>query len=299
MLAVARDWERWLATASGPASSTEEAERDRTLERVRKAIRASSEVPEDVRMYVKGSYANNTNVRRDADVDIAVEWTRTAKIRQWGSTAKLTPAQLGFTPVAPSMTSDEFRGRVERALIRALGSAVDVAPDKHIGVAAGSGTLEADVVPCFELHRYDDVNYYVVGHRIFPKSGGYVDNFPRQNYDNGVAKNNSTNHRYKEIVRAFKRLAGELYDDKAVSFDYPGYLAESLVFNAPDTCFGHSRRYDDLLRVMLFLQAGLQDGSYDTWTEPNKLVMLFRGHADRFPRNAELLVNASIDWLVK
>jgi hypothetical protein len=43
----------------------------------------------------KGSYANNTNVRRDADVDIAVEWTNTFKVGTW---AKLpTAQQLGYS----------------------------------------------------------------------------------------------------------------------------------------------------------------------------------------------------------
>ena len=69
---MARDWEAWLATASGPASAREEDERDRTEKRIREAIRASSEISASVRVFAKGSYANGTNVRRNADVDIAV-----------------------------------------------------------------------------------------------------------------------------------------------------------------------------------------------------------------------------------
>lgn len=44
---------------------------------------------------------------------------------------------------------------------------------------AGAGTLDADVVvPCFQMRRYDDIGVYVIGHRIFPRSGGTVDNYP-------------------------------------------------------------------------------------------------------------------------
>jgi tRNA nucleotidyltransferase (CCA-adding enzyme) len=71
---MARDWESWLHMAARPASATEEAMRDRTEQRIREAIRASSELPSTVRVYVKGSYKNNTNVRQDADVDVCVEW---------------------------------------------------------------------------------------------------------------------------------------------------------------------------------------------------------------------------------
>ena len=76
---MARDWEAWLATASRPASPTEEEERDRTEKRIREAIRSSGKISASVRVYAKGSYANGTNVRRNADVDIAWNTTRRTK----------------------------------------------------------------------------------------------------------------------------------------------------------------------------------------------------------------------------
>jgi hypothetical protein len=85
------------------------------------------------------------------------------------------------------------------ALISAFGpSAVDVSPDKCIGVAASNTTLDVDVVPCFQHRRYYARNVFREGHQIYPKSGGSVDNYPQQNYDNGVAKNSFTGRRYKE-----------------------------------------------------------------------------------------------------
>jgi tRNA nucleotidyltransferase (CCA-adding enzyme) len=54
--------------------------------------RSTSDLPSSVRVYAKGSYANNTNVRRDADVDIAVEWNETIKVDSWRDTAGMTPA---------------------------------------------------------------------------------------------------------------------------------------------------------------------------------------------------------------
>jgi hypothetical protein len=294
---MARDWEAWLATASGPASPTEEQERDRTEKRIRDAISSAADLPSSVRVYAKGSYANNTNVRRDADVDVAVEWTETAKVNTWGDTAGMSAAQLGYTPVSESTTPQEFRRRVERAMIDAFGlGKVDTTPDKHVGVAAGTGTLDADVVPCFEMHRYDGVGVYVVGHRLYPKSGGCVDNYPKQNYDNGVTKNNATRRRYKEIVRCVKRLVRELYDDGVIPRDYPGYLLECLVYNAPNGCFGHTRRYDDMQAVFRHLWQGLHDSDvYETWTEPSELLMLFRGRPDRIPANALKVIDRAWD----
>ncbi len=288
-----RDWESWLATASGPASPTEEQQRDRTEARIKAAIRAAGDIPSSVRVYAKGSYANNTNVRRDADVDVAVEWTDTIKVMKWGETAQMTAAELGYAPVDEAITPSEFRRRVEQAMLSAFGaSLVDTRRDKHIGVAASSNTLDADVVPCFALDRYDAPRVYHRGHRIFPKNGGApVDNYPKQNYDNGVAKNNSTSRRYKEIVRCMKRLVGELYDERIIPRDYPGYLLESLVYNVPNDRFGHRRRYDDMQGVLRYLWNGLGDQSvYATWTEPSELLMLFRGRPDRIPANGRNVI---------
>jgi hypothetical protein len=293
---MARDWEAWLETASGPASPTEEEERDRTEKRIRDAIRAADDLPSSVRVYAKGSYANGTSVRRDADVDVAVEWTETAKVKKWGKTAGLSAAEVGYSPITPPITTEEFRRRVERAMMRAFETKVDTSPDKHIGVAAGSRTLDADVVPCFELHRYDRPGYYVVGHRIFPKSGGYVDNYPKQNYDNGVEKNSQTPRRYKETVRCVKRLVGELHDEGILARDYPGYLIECLIYNVPNGRFGHARRYDDMQAVFRYLWNGLKDADvYMTWHEPSELKWLFRGRSDRIPGNAFNVIDKAWD----
>jgi hypothetical protein len=287
-----RDWEAWLATASGPASLNEEEQRDHTEARIKEAIQAAADIPATVRVYAKGSYANNTNVRGDADVDIAVEWTQTFKvIRQHDATGK-TPIELGYNPADEPITTTEFRQRVERAMVAAFGAApVDTRPDKHIGVAASSNTLDADVVPCFAIRRYDAPYRYHTGHQIFPTSGVPVVNYPQQNYDNGVAKNNETSRRYKEIVRCVKRLVGELRDERIIARDYPGYLLESLVYNVPNDRFGNARRYEDMQRVFRYLWNGLDDvATYNAWTEPSGLLWLFRHRPDRIPANARNVI---------
>ena len=110
-----RDWESWLRTAAQPASRTEEQERDRTFNRVRDALGASREIPSSVRIYTKGSYATNANVRRDADVDIAVEWTATAYVNTWGETAGLGPDELGAAaPRARAARRSPARGPAGR-----------------------------------------------------------------------------------------------------------------------------------------------------------------------------------------
>jgi hypothetical protein len=292
---MARDWESWLQTAARPASATEEAKRDRTEQRIREAIQASREIPSSVRVYVKGSYKTNTNVRQDADVDVCVEWTDFAYVGTLGRTVGMGPAELRYTASTNPMTPTEFRARVERALVRQFGSAlVDTSGDKAIDVEAGSNTLDADVVPCFEMHRYDGPGSYVVGQRLFPKSGGWIDNFPQQNYDNGVKKNSATNRRYKQIVRCIKRLEGEMFEEGWITREYPGYLIECLVYNVPNWKFGNSTLYADMQAVLdHLLDATSSQEAAEKLEEVNELLWIFRGRPDRIPKNAHTFIDTA------
>ncbi|TAJ20335.1 MAG: hypothetical protein EPO65_04070 [Dehalococcoidia bacterium] len=233
-----------------------------------------------MRVYAKGSSQNNTNVRRDSDVDVAVEWSEDAYVGTIGATKDLTSAQLGYTPVKSAMTPGGFRSIVEAALMAEFGAGlVDVTGDKAINIDPTTTTLDADVVPCFELHRYDAPGMYHVGHRLFPRSGAlWIDNFPQQHYDNGVAKNNRTGGRYKDMVRGIKRLESELLASGAISSALPGYVVECLVFNVPDDRFNHNRLVEDLEAVYLYLWSGLKDAAiYREWAEVHDLHYLFRG----------------------
>jgi hypothetical protein len=235
--------------------------------------------------------------RRPGHVLQADRGGRVEESQRARKTSNMTPAELGYTPVEDPMTKQDFRNLVEKALIAAFGAGpVDTTPDKCIGVAAGNSTLDADVVPCFALHRYDAPRVYHPGHRIFPKSGSHVDNFPQQNYDNGVTKNDQTSKRYKQIVRCVKRLEGELFDEAAIPRDYPGYLIECLVYNVPNDHFGHTKRYDDMRAVLAWLWNNLRDENvYNEWTELSDLKWLFKNRPDRIPKNAFNLVDKAWD----
>jgi len=291
---MARDWESWLRTAARPASETEKQERDRTEQRIKAAIAAGDELPPTVRVYAKGSYANNTNVRRDADVDIAVEWTEQFKVLTWGETEGMTPEQLGYTPVFDMISPTEFRAQIERALHTSFSSAVDTSGDKAIDVAAGPGTLDADVVPCIQMWRYDKPHVYQVGHRLFPKSGGWIDNYPEQNLANGRVKSSNTGGRYKDMVRATKRLEAEMVADGTLARECPGFLVECLVYNVPDYLFGNSALLTDLNQVFNFLWEGLGDPAvYDTWHEVNDLCFIFYDGSPHSPQAAFSFIDAA------
>jgi hypothetical protein len=101
---MARDWETWLKNSIGPASGTEELDRDRTEKRIRDAINADVRRAGNVNVCAKGSYANNTNVRRDSDV--AVEWKAWSYVSRRSEARGVPWNQLGVplaaAPLWPS-----------------------------------------------------------------------------------------------------------------------------------------------------------------------------------------------------
>ncbi|MCH7388141.1 hypothetical protein MMO39_12650 [Acinetobacter modestus] len=59
-----------------PSSDNEKEKQERAERMIRQAIDAHEVFQNcSLKVYAKGSYANNTNVRSDSDVDIAVECT--------------------------------------------------------------------------------------------------------------------------------------------------------------------------------------------------------------------------------
>ena len=276
---MARDWETWLRNSIGPASATEEQDRDRTEKRIREAVIADSRLTGRVRVFAKGSYANNTNVRRDSDVDIAVEWTSWAYISKVNEAAKYEWGQLGVSLGSSGPTTSEYRRWVEQALVAAFGSSsVETMGNKAITVAGGPTTLDADVVPCFQHKRYMTPGQPpAVGIRLYPKNGGVVDNWPEQNRLRSITKNSNTGKRYKQIIRAFKRLENDMVEVGRLPQEVHGYFIECLLYNLPNDVFQRASYRGTALDVLARLWHAIQDGEQVDWVEVNSLKWLWRG----------------------
>jgi predicted nucleotidyltransferase len=276
---MARDWETWLRNSIGPASDTEEADRDRTEKRIRDAIQAYSRLAGNVRVFAKGSYANNTNVRRDSDVDIAVEWKSWAFISKVNKAANYDWDQLGVSLGDSGPATGEYRQWVEEALIQAFGTpSVDTTGNKAITVTGGSTTLDADVVPCFRHKEYMTPGQEpAVGTRLYPKNGGMIENWPDQQKANGNTKNANSGRRYKQIIRAFKRLENDMVQVGQLSDEVHGYFIECLLYNLPNDVFQLPTYKATALDVLARLWRAIEDDEHTDWVEVNGRKWLWRG----------------------
>jgi predicted nucleotidyltransferase len=237
-------WEEQLLRWTKPASDNEDDKRARTERQICDAIRAHPRLSrQPLRVYAKGSYANNTNVRLDSDVDIAVEYTGGFYYDGVGDSddqRTVTKAMAHITEYAgPYAQFSMFKDDVEEALRDVFGSAVS-RENKCITIREGATTLPADVVPCWAYRYFYRSLFgaaYHEGTCLFPdRSWDRIVNYPKQHYDNGVAKNNRTSTRYKKTVRALKRLENDMVENGAIQ-EVPSYLIECVVYAAPDRAF--------------------------------------------------------------
>lgn len=276
-----------------PSSDTEKQQQERAERMVRAAIDASN-IPgtADYLIYTKGSYRNRTNVRSDSDVDVVVELTECFYYDFFGCEAPFAEG----TPYSGGWQPSTWRTAVEKALVDYYGAAaVDVSGNIAINLPEVKGSRpSADVVPSIDYRRFEtaDRSVHHVGSCVFPKDGGAkIVNWPDQQYDNGVAKNNSSDRRYKRFVRALKHSENWLVDKQGMD-PVPSYLMECLVFNVPDYILTYGDLDDGFGATLDYLATLLQKDA-ESMEEPNRLKWLFKGHKKWTAAESGQLIDAT------
>lgn len=281
------DWEVWLRKAVKPPSDHEDSKRATTEAQIRRALAAYQPLKgKPYRVYVKGSYANNTNVRLNYDVDIAVEYHGYFYHDLCFDLEDEDKSVVGIVDSSDPYTRADFKADVLTALREAFGStAVEVGKIAY-RVRQKQTTLPADVVPCWEYRRYDAIvngsPTVHIGSRVYPSDGGHKDNFPKLQLDRGTAKNDVTGRRYKRMVRAFKKVQTRMVSEGLLEKELPSYFSECLVYNVGNDAFGHSTYLSDMRSVLAqIFNATLITGPYAEWTHVHGLQYLFHGSFTR------------------
>lgn len=263
--------EEILSGWTGPSSDTEKDKQDRTERMIREAINAHAPFDNcSLKVFAKGSYANNTNVRSDSDVDIAVECT---DVLYWeeseeGNHPPGKPYEGIWTPL-------KLRTELIAAMAAKFPGQLDSSGSTAIQINSSSARVDADVVPCFS-YRYYMKNGTRDGTRIFRKDGSSIVNYPVQQMENGTAKNNATNYAYKRGARLLKRIENAMAADGTFR-ELPSYFMECLAYNCPNDVFSHST-WTKCLRDMLFHIWDNLQGDEPTegrWLEVNECFFLF------------------------
>ena len=266
-----------------PSSDNEQQKQERADRMVRQAVgKWKEDHPElSIKFVPKGSYTNNTNVRQDSDVDIAV--VRTDFYYFDARALRHEDKHYGSGDTYP-LEGIQFRNSLAESIKSRFGTNCDTTGSTAIELAANDGRVSADIVPAFTFIQY----YYDAlgsvsqhrGHKVFKTDGSSVVNFPEQQYENGVTKNNLTGRRYKKLVRILKRAENDLVAAGTIKA-LPSYFMECLIYRVPNSYFGSESSTpltDDLTRAVVHIWSSTKpDGEAKDWLEPNEIKPLFGG----------------------
>ncbi|WP_420638935.1 hypothetical protein [Candidatus Poriferisocius sp.] len=298
-------WQSFFDRWAAPPSQTEIDERNRTERQIKAALLASPAVARrNFRLFVKGSYRSGTNVRRGPDVDLAVELLGASESEQNSIVHKafgaqeLPLAQLGLreAPIEYRHALKTFKDDCFDALVDAFGPTQVDRHNKCIRVSEKSTTLPADVVPCATHRRYDSVVTYHDGIEITPDQGHKIINWPQQDYDNGVRKNDRTSRRYKRVVRGLKALENRMAELGLP--ETPSWLVECLVYNVPNSVFDSPSNYVNVFSTLLWLSKELESTTgRGEWHEVNELKYLFASTQPWSIQDAQSFVSQAMRFL--
>lgn len=263
-----------LSGWTGPSSDTEKDKQDRTERMIRQAIDSHASFNNcSLKVYAKGSYANNTNVRSDSDVDIAVECT---DVLYWEKSEKgnHTPGK----PYEGIWTPAKLRAELLSAMKAKFPGQVDSTGSTAIQINSNSARVDADVVPCFRF-RYYMKDESRDGSKIFKTDGSNIVNYPLQQLENGIAKNKRTGYAYKKGVRLLKRIENAMAADGTFR-ELPSFFMECLTYNCPEYVFDLPTWTEILQAMLLHIWNSLQGNEPTTnrWLEVNECFFLFHSN---------------------
>lgn len=259
-----------------PPSDSEEQKLTNANRMVRDAINADPELSKlNIEVFGQGSYANDTNVKQESDIDINVCFGGEF---YYDLPQGKTPAEFGFTD-SDTYNYQTYKTAVERALVNHFGRANVVRYDKCITIKENTNRVEADVVPTFQYRRYSADKSYVEGVKFRTDPGSWIINFPKQHIENGKQKNASTQRRFKRLTRLFRRLRYRMIDDGvSVNKNITSFLLECMVFNVPNNIFNDNDTWTEMLKqsiTHLYNATKTEEGCKE-WGEVSELLYLFR-----------------------
>ena len=225
--------------APGPSRDTYAAVRATLLDTAAPFARYNPDV------YLQGSYGNDTNVARESDVDVVACIPTT-----FAHDANRLPSEQyhAFERAYPGVASysyDHYKSDVAAWLVKKYGSGVR-SGSKAILIPAGQNRRECDVLPAIEYRYYyrfvsPTEQHFEPGICFYLRDGTQIVNFPKLHARNCTSKHQSTNERFKPLVRIYKNMRNRMIDRGMLGERVaPSYFIEGLVYNAPNGLFSGS-----------------------------------------------------------
>lgn len=232
-------------------------------------------------VYLQGSYANNTNISFESDVDIVVQLNTIF----WSDKSQISELEKLMHEISYSSSQYQFKNfkdEVFAALKLAFGQDAEYS-DKCIIVKANTNRVKADVVPAFQYRvykrfiSYDDHSFVEGMKFIDTTSLTEIINFPKIHLKNCELKNIATDESFKSIIRIFKNIRQKLIDSNQLSEKSasPFYI-ENLLYNCTDSCFEGNYTLN-MLKTLQFLFDAFTSGRAAGFICAHEQASLFGG----------------------
>lgn len=197
-----------------------------------------------VEIFLQGSYANDTNIYGDSDIDVVVLYGSTFHKDFSAWTAEQQVLHERVFPTADYQWH-HLQADVSSALRSHYGSAAVRPGKKSIKVQTSRLGRPSDVIPAVEFRRYGaftDIHNPSAhwGIQFFDSQNTPIVNYPKYHIERGVEKHGATRTagRYKSVVRIFKNLRSCMVDNGMLAGGVaPSYFIECALYNVPDELF--------------------------------------------------------------
>lgn len=280
--------ENWASSQTAATTSAKD-----THKKIREELESSNEFPDRISFdtYLQGSYANATLVRGSSDVDVVVRLTSTV-LENASQLSTEETRRWKDNLMDPGYSWNQFRTDVIASLEDRFGSNAVIQGDKALALDSSALPLDADVLVCQQYRRY--YNYpsgYYTGIAFWDLSNNQIVNYPKRHIKYGSKKQSSTNDRFKETVRIFKRARNYLVAYENLQKDtVPSYFIENLLYHVPDGQYVYDKQ-DRFMNVVDYLNKT----DYSDWTCQNGITPLFGSGSTKWDtRHADSYVNSLI-----
>lgn len=242
-----------LETWSHQGSITQSAQTYNTIKRVLE----SDDTPyagKDFKVFLQGSYSNDTNIYAESDVDIVIQCNDAF---YYDVNSLHEGEKAAFQAAYPGKASygyAEFKNDVVEVLKTAYEGDVTVGP-KAIAIASSGSRRKVDVIAALQYRKYwrfvdrREPSYHE-GICFFGSDGTKIANFPRQHGTNLTRRHQASGQWFKPLARILKNARERLKDGGVLEADVaPSYYLEGLLYNVPLELLGSS--YSESLQKAL------------------------------------------------
>lgn len=273
------NWEETFARWSKPPSESEEERCSNAINMIKDALNNHPGLKtKNTTIILQGSFKNNTNIRKDSDIDICI---RLNDVFLGQYPEGYTREQYGFS--GADYTYTQYKNEVGEALRNKFGHDQVKRGNKAFAINSNSYRVKADVVAAFEHRRYYKPpnqynNPYHSGIEFITDNGVRIINWPEQHYENGVNKNKATGRSFKRSVRIYKNLRNKMVEDGIASANnFPSFLIECLCWNVPNRKYSSTTYKEIISASMVYLFENAKEyNKCKEWGEVSELKYLFR-----------------------